>query len=154
MAKKKVFLKEKNRDSPPHKYQLETCLKSFKAANSQRRGSQEMGLNSHAIDIGSSIPLNTGSRFQTHLGLSKKNKTTWTCTTHMQSGDLRSTHKIKSLPCIPKCCGRFHSKYFFLISSYTQSTLISELEAPHLWDSQLWKGSGLQLHISGHSLAP
>lgn len=74
MPKKKVFLKEQNRDSPLLKYQLETWMKSYKAANSQRGDSQEMSLNSHAIDAGSSIPLNTGSRFQTHLGLSKKKK--------------------------------------------------------------------------------
>lgn len=30
-----------------------------------------MGLNSRDIDLSSSIPLNTGPRFQTHLGLSK-----------------------------------------------------------------------------------
>jgi len=33
VAKKNLFLKAQKRDYPPHKYQLETLMNSFKAAN-------------------------------------------------------------------------------------------------------------------------
>lgn len=68
VARKTLFLKEQKRDYPPDQYQLE--MKSFKADSSQKGGSHENGLLSHIRRIlNASIPLNTGPRLPTQLGL-------------------------------------------------------------------------------------